>query len=750
MAKDPNILEQIAKGTGEFVNKNITGSLSGLTDEASKKIASATGLDENTTRSALPWAAGGLATLAGIFLLQPIHWATKKIFGLAKNIVTGFGLLEKIPIIGGLFSMLGKAIDTIGEYAGYIVPAIAGFIGYKAFQTETKKTPPGPGDIIARLPEDTQPAIAGALPGLAIGAQAGMQTRGQRAEVIKAVIAAPVAGEAPATSTQVTRLRELLGEDGFAKLHKSMFGNDPTDGKVDARLTGKNAGRLIYQIEGLETDFTRERIGEIRADKPKMGIGRTLINRTPVVGRVVEWISPATGLTRKERISTSRQEAQSPAERSVIRERIVSQLVEEVHTVRGTTATLAPAAAPAASTPAQAPVTDTPEPSTGRTSVLDTGRDRIGFGASRAQAEMPGAQARATPASPFTQPPPTLTGEPVLVQPPVAPAETPHTPQNTNAERSFWSGAPRPGFTYAAGGAAALGGAAVLMDKNASTAAKVAGGTAAGSGVVATAAQLAGYSRAARNFGIVGAVVTAPLTGLSAIHSFTKENKTAEDYVEGGINTAYTVGVANLWNPVGLPTLVGAGVADIGHKGYQIVDGLSAVERLKTQIDASYTPSKNAMGAAATIQGVLKEKLKERGVPMGRMPGGEWVDIRSEKDAYIAKKTLEEARDAAKARMDAHNHSLIPRFLKPQIFGWTISDSLNRDQDIFEQSRDDYKRYERALSEFDNFVEGERKAWPERELKMSEVSLGELVSNNALPTAVIPTRTPATPAPTKS
>ena len=69
----------------------------------------------------------------------------KYIFGFVRKLVTGFGLFEKIPLVGKLFTGLGNMVATIGDYAGYVIPAIAAFIGYKmtlSFNRGSSGTPP--------------------------------------------------------------------------------------------------------------------------------------------------------------------------------------------------------------------------------------------------------------------------------------------------------------------------------------------------------------------------------------------------------------------------------------------------------------------------------------------------------------------------------------------------------------------------------------------------------------------------------
>lgn len=163
MTNDPNTtaptnLEENKKTALDAYKKHVLGRYSDVTDSAANSMSGWTRpsmslldrkpqqiISRDTAETIIPIATGGISAAIGLLLLKPAHWISEKLFGAAKDIVTGFGYLPKIPVIGKVFEWLGKGIETVGKYAGYIAPAIAGVIGYSMFKTppkgEVSKTP---------------------------------------------------------------------------------------------------------------------------------------------------------------------------------------------------------------------------------------------------------------------------------------------------------------------------------------------------------------------------------------------------------------------------------------------------------------------------------------------------------------------------------------------------------------------------------------------------------------------------------
>ncbi len=755
---EPNAFEKAIKSTGEFVDSNITGTFSGATDAVAKK-AGEVGLGEDTAKGVMPWLAGGAAALIGVMLLEPIQWVVKSVFKLARNVLTLGGMLENIPIIGGLFTAIGDVIDTVGEYAGYVVPAIAAFIGYKAFQTKsTGESGNAPGGLQGAA-QDAKPALEGSTAAIAVGLQAGLQSNGQRIETLRTIITAPESGDTAATSKQIAQLRQRLGDDGFNKLHKEMFGSEPPEGKVDARFTSKNASKLLMQIDTLEIRAANTRLAELNAvQTPKVGFLKSIIRKIdaipivrsiPGIKQVVGWAQNDIGQSAAKNVQANRDAAIAELKSGKLKGLVVDQLVEDVAKIKQTT----PQPAVASTMVDTAP--DAPEPTTRPSAPvaqetnpgLSPNRERIGFASGSQQgstnammaddgyiaslmevAEPLRVDGRASPGTTGTTRIEPFSNKTEGTAAPAA--DTPENPVRTSqpaaSKPSFLHGAPRAGYSAGAGGAAILGGAMVLADKDASTEAKIAAGGASAAGLTAVSAELAGATRLARGAGVVGGVIAAPLNAVNAYHSFTKENATAEDYLQGGISTAYTAGTAAMMTGVGFVpgaiTVIGAGVTDIGHKGYQAANALSEISRIKEQIDNSFVPSANCLAANACIQGRLKEKLVAQGVTEMPFGDGTWIDLRDKRNAYIAKEVLKKASADAKSEMDENNYVLLPRF-------FSFTDHQKKVQQKYESARMDYMQYEQALQEYDNYVQQEQERWKERDqYRSTEASLGTLSS----------------------
>ncbi len=293
---EPNAFEKTIKSTGEFVDDNITGKLSGATDAVAKGASGV--LDENTTKGIMPWLAGGLATIAGMLLLEPINWAVKGAFKLLRNVVTLGGLLEDIPVIGGLFKALGDAIDTVGEYAGYVVPAIAGFIGYKAFQTTPTAVPPTVGqrvidgakaayegtgkaagtavDVVKNIGETLRENADEIVPLGAVTGSAALV--GARANALAVDKNAALQPSEQATARLMERLEKRFGADNTNKLAEKMgFDKSP--------LSEKEAALVEETVVKRSIAFERQKEAEALS-KLRPGMLSRIGNALKPVGKI--------------------------------------------------------------------------------------------------------------------------------------------------------------------------------------------------------------------------------------------------------------------------------------------------------------------------------------------------------------------------------------------------------------------------------------------------------------------------------
>lgn len=112
-------------------------SIRGFGAETKQKVAksiadSGIGFSKEQVHNAIPIV--GAAALAGgsLLLAGPIGNGAKGIFKFAGKALTGFGLLDNVPILGGLMKSVGKGLESIGKYAGYAIAPLAGALGYIA------------------------------------------------------------------------------------------------------------------------------------------------------------------------------------------------------------------------------------------------------------------------------------------------------------------------------------------------------------------------------------------------------------------------------------------------------------------------------------------------------------------------------------------------------------------------------------------------------------------------------------------
>lgn len=264
--------------TSEFVDKNITGSAKGLTDSLAKKVDSPA-LSEKTAKGAIPWLAAGASTLVGVALLKPINWLVGGAFSLVKNVVTLGGLLPQIPVLGKPFEWLGQGIDFVGKYAGLAVPAIAGFIGYKAFQSADSNIDDGKGND-AQAGNERLLGIGGAAGVTALAGRANQRTAlenagrprvvataSREANLRQRLAALPADGDA-ASKGQIAKLDKLLGQNNRMRIVESI-------GK-DGVLTAAQADAVLDYAK----DARKQAIGDARSGRMLSAVPRPIRDRS--------------------------------------------------------------------------------------------------------------------------------------------------------------------------------------------------------------------------------------------------------------------------------------------------------------------------------------------------------------------------------------------------------------------------------------------------------------------------------------
>ena len=108
------------------------------TDTAAQKVAHFTGASPKTVENVLPIVAAVGTAALGISLADSLSKLGRGFFGLIKKVVTFGGYLEKIPVVGVLFSGLGKMLDWMGSMSGYAITGLASFLAYKMLQVPVR------------------------------------------------------------------------------------------------------------------------------------------------------------------------------------------------------------------------------------------------------------------------------------------------------------------------------------------------------------------------------------------------------------------------------------------------------------------------------------------------------------------------------------------------------------------------------------------------------------------------------------
>lgn len=122
----------------------------GVTDAVGEKRIS-----NNKVRAIVPWAGAGVVGVLSLILIEPLTTIGKSVAKGARWLVTGGGLFERIPLIGGLFTLAAKGIDAISDMLGYAIGAVAAFFTFKALESDPK--PGAPADTRTHDPVVAKP-----------------------------------------------------------------------------------------------------------------------------------------------------------------------------------------------------------------------------------------------------------------------------------------------------------------------------------------------------------------------------------------------------------------------------------------------------------------------------------------------------------------------------------------------------------------------------------------------------------------
>lgn len=150
------------------VSASVRGSWSAATQSVGNWVSENTGgrVRSDQAQAAIPIIGAATAVGAGLLLsaFGPLGTVGRGIGRFARNLVTGFGYFERIPVIGSVFTGLGAGLTVIGEGIAYVGTGIAGVLAYQALQTPPEPVPSPHGEDL-----NPQPGIARNTPPISIG-----------------------------------------------------------------------------------------------------------------------------------------------------------------------------------------------------------------------------------------------------------------------------------------------------------------------------------------------------------------------------------------------------------------------------------------------------------------------------------------------------------------------------------------------------------------------------------------------------
>lgn len=650
--------------------------------------------DKETAQTAIPIAAAAAVGITSIAFYNTLTKIGKGITGGIRNLVTGFGHFENIPLVGGLFTFLGDAVDTIGEFSGAIITGALTILTFKAFQVPSApESNERDGSAAASMGGAAAAALAlGRMKAVPFDPEA----------TTKRLSAAFSETDGPKASPKtMQQLEQVVGKEKLGAVREKFLG------APDAEFTENQAKALTQAWKEQDAALLKSKAVEIKTVRGEA--------KSPgLIRRGFHKITPGSRFI--DRGFSAAMEAPARAEGAAI-ERIragnFDTMLEKLHGF---------AKAPAASPVATTPVATSAVPDYNYSGALRTGAN----GLPELSNGMPSTfldPLNTGPGTSNSYPRQIGTGtiEPAIPETPVKPTPSAKTGPTTSGVR--------PGFGAAAGLTAGIQAVHVLTDENASGWEKASAGGGGAAGVTAIAADLAGAAKLAKGAGAVGILATAPLQVINAVQNFNDGNN-----LQGSIDAAYGAGGLMMLTPVtfvpGALTVIGAGATDIGHKTYQIVD--MAVENSNTydRIDSSYRldPEKYKNLTILSLQGINmgnKDVWRKYESQFVRNENGN-VDLDNPKNFAPLRGLIGETLEIHKKRME-ENDSWAPR--------WLRSDKGVGD---YTMAKGDCSTCEFALQELD-LIEGKFKA---REYEKSKLEHEQNKIRQEAPGNLRPSETP--------
>lgn len=279
---------------GDWLNARVGGRLYSVTQDltARAETASSGQFKARNLEPAVPLAGALAVAGTGFVLYEPIRKLGKGLMSAVKALATGFGYFEKIPLIGGAFTYLGKGLDFLGDIAGAGITAVASLLAFKALQPPVAP-PVAPAN--QRLePERTSlanpPPVLIHPPALRpLPVREAVDRLRTAKEALREAFRPGTEQGRPARAADTARLKELMGEEGLRDFLRRALPGEPAADGSHPQLTEGRARALLEMVEASRGHASAQLRHALEAAQTP-GMARravgALIRATPLLAQV--------------------------------------------------------------------------------------------------------------------------------------------------------------------------------------------------------------------------------------------------------------------------------------------------------------------------------------------------------------------------------------------------------------------------------------------------------------------------------
>ncbi len=310
-AAEPQAERNLAQQAWDGLGEQVGGSLSSITTGISSNVEKLSGgkVLARDIEAAVP-IAGALAVAGvGYTLFDPIRKGGQALMGGVKKLVTGFGYFEKIPVLGGAFSLLGQGVDMVGNVIGGVATAVLSVVALRALQV------PEPAPVLptGQSLEPEKKSIVNPPPVIVTPLtkrQAAIDIAKERLRAAKERLRDSFKpgndGGKPADPQDMAKLKEVMGEEGLREFQTRAFGSKPEANGTHKNMTEGRAKALLEMVDASHghASATMQNNFDIAG---KVGIARgalrMLIRNTPLVRPFLNMLTkpPVEGVSEPQR-----------------------------------------------------------------------------------------------------------------------------------------------------------------------------------------------------------------------------------------------------------------------------------------------------------------------------------------------------------------------------------------------------------------------------------------------------------------